>query len=198
MEWLKEFGKSIAAGIMISIGCIVNISCDNQYIGAILFCVGLVSILLFGFNLYTGKVCYIPNNKPDYILKVLLILVGNIIGCCIIGITTPITPEDICITKLKYSISTILIKSIMCGILIYLAVDAYKQYHTLFMTMLCVPIFILSGYIHVIADTFYFISAGVLDIKVIKYIALAAIGNAIGGMIFPFIYNIKSIIYKEK
>ena len=193
MEWIRSFVKSILAGIMISVGCVVNLSCDNKYIGAILFCIGLITILLFNFNLYTGKVCYIPNNKPSYILQILLILFGNILGCIIMGVLFPITPLSICTTKLSYDLQTVLIKSIMCGLLIYIAVDSYKKYKTLLPTLFCIPIFILSGYIHVIADTFYFVSAQAFNTNTIIYILVAAIGNAFGGMIIPFLYNTKLI-----
>ena len=193
MEWIRLLIKSILAGIMISVGCVVNLSCDNKYIGAILFCIGLITILLFNFNLYTGKVCYIPNNKPSYILQVLLILFGNILGCIIMGVLFPITPISICTTKLSYDLQTVLIKSIMCGLLIYIAVDSYKKYKTLLPTLFCIPIFILSGYVHVIADTFYFVSAQAFNTNTIIYILVAAIGNAFGGMIIPFLYNTKLI-----
>ena len=193
MDWIRLLVKSILAGIMISVGCVVNLSCDNKYIGAILFCIGLITILLFNFNLYTGKVCYIPNNKPSYILQVLLSLFGNILGCIIMGVLFPITPLSICTTKLSYDLQTVLIKSIMCGLLIYIAVDSYKKYKTLLPTLFCIPIFILSGYIHVIADTFYFVSAQAFNTNTIIYILVAAIGNAFGGMIIPFLYNTKLI-----
>ena len=193
MDWIRLLIKSILAGIMISIGCVVNLSCDNKYIGSILFSIGLITILLFNFNLYTGKVCYIPNNKPSYILQVLLILFGNIMGCIIMGVLFPITPLSICTTKLSYDLQTVLIKSIMCGLLIYIAVDSYKKYKTLLPTLFCIPIFILSGYIHVIADTFYFVSAQAFNTNTIIYILVAAIGNAFGGMIIPFLYNTKLI-----
>ena len=193
MDWIRLLIKSIIAGIMISVGCVVNLSCDNKYIGAILFCIGLITILLFNFNLYTGKVCYIPNNKPSYILQVLLILFGNILGCIIMGVLFPITPISICTTKLSYDLQTVLIKSIMCGLLIYIAVDSYKVHKTLLPTLFCIPVFILSGYIHVIADTFYFVSAQAFNTNTIIYILVAAIGNAFGGMIIPFLYNTKLI-----
>ena len=193
MDWIRLLIKSIIAGIMISVGCVVNLSCDNKYIGAILFCIGLITILLFNFNLYTGKVCYIPNNKPSYILQILLILFGNILGCIIMGVLFPITPLSICTTKLSYDLQTVLIKSIMCGLLIYIAVDYYKKYKTLLPTLFCIPVFILSGYIHVIADTFYFVSAQAFNTNTIIYILVAAIGNAFGGMIIPFLYNTKLI-----
>ena len=198
MDLLRSFIKSILAGVMISVGCIANLSCENKYIGALLFSIGLITILLFNFNLYTGKVCYIPNNKLDYAFQVLLILVGNIIGCSIMGILIPITPISICSAKLSYDPQLILIKSAMCGLLIYIAIDSYKQHQTLLLTLFCIPVFILSGYIHVIADTFYFVSAGIWGLQVLTYLLLAALGNAMGGMFIPFLYNTKLMNEKEK
>ena len=58
MERLAEFVKSVLAGVMISIGGFVFLSCDNKYVGALAFCVGLISIVLLGMNLYTGRIGY--------------------------------------------------------------------------------------------------------------------------------------------
>ena len=48
-----EFLKSILAGIMISIGCMVFLSCENKYIGSFLFSIGLITVVVFDLNLYT-------------------------------------------------------------------------------------------------------------------------------------------------
>ena len=66
--------KSILAGIMIGVGCNIFISCENKYIGSLLFSLGLVTILLFDFSLYTGNVCYIPEKGFKFIKQVLIIL----------------------------------------------------------------------------------------------------------------------------
>ena len=46
--------KSIMAGIFISIGCVVNLAVGG-IVGAALFSLGLTAILVFNFNLFTGK-----------------------------------------------------------------------------------------------------------------------------------------------
>lgn len=81
--------KSILAGVMIGVGCNVYLSCDNKYIGALLFSIGLITILIFEFNLYTGKVCYIPQKGISFTKQVLIILIGNIIGCICMGLMFP-------------------------------------------------------------------------------------------------------------
>lgn len=81
--------KSILAGVMIGVGCNVYLSCENKYIGALLFSIGLITILIFEFNLYTGKVCYIPKKGISFTKQVLIILIGNIIGCICMGLMFP-------------------------------------------------------------------------------------------------------------
>lgn len=56
MVRVAQFIKSILAGVMISIGGSVFLSCENRYIGAIFFSVGLVAVVIFELNLYTGRI----------------------------------------------------------------------------------------------------------------------------------------------
>ena len=72
--------KAILSGLMIGVGGTVYLSCDNKYIGGFLFSFGLFTIIQYGFNLYTGKVGYIPEREPAYIIDVILIFLGNMIG----------------------------------------------------------------------------------------------------------------------
>ena len=60
--------KAILTGFAIGIGGIVNLSCDNRYMGAFLFGLGLFVILTFGLMLFTGKVGYAVENKPSYLI----------------------------------------------------------------------------------------------------------------------------------
>ena len=50
--------KSILAGIMIGIGGTIYLSLDNKIVGSILFAIGLFVIVVYSFNLYTGKIGY--------------------------------------------------------------------------------------------------------------------------------------------
>jgi formate/nitrite transporter FocA (FNT family) len=129
-----------------------------------------------------------------------IVLIGNIVACVVMGMLFPITPTTLCDAKLNNSMCEVLLKSTMCGLMIYISVESYKTHKTLLPTFLCVPTFILSGYIHVVADSFYFASANIINIEVIKYLAIATIGNAIGGMFIPCINKLNStkLIEKEK
>jgi formate transporter len=179
--------KAILAGMMISIGGVVCLSCDVRYVGAFLFSVGLFTVLFFGFNLYTGKVCYIFDNKPSYLIDILVIIVGNFIGCLIVGLAFPIDAAAMsCTTRLEnYTFPTVLLKGVFCGILMYIAVEAYRSKGLWIATFICVPVFILSGFEHSIADMFYFASAGLLGLDALVFILTVLLGNAIGCVLIP-------------
>ena len=182
----NHYVKAVLAGICISIGCNVYLACDNRYIGAILFATGLITILLFDLNLYTGKVGYIVNNKPDFIKTVDVILMGNILGCIITGLCFPSELATVlCENKLQTPFIDIFYKSIMCGLLMFIAVDAYKIHKTFIPAIFCVATFILSGYEHSIANVAYLIMGRVITLKSLIFILIVIIGNAIGGMIIP-------------
>ena len=51
--------KSFLAGVAIALGGYVYLSCENKYVGAFLFSVGLLTVLYFGLNLYTGRIGYV-------------------------------------------------------------------------------------------------------------------------------------------
>ena len=76
MENLKTLLKGILAGIAISFGgflCIrTNAIASNTILGSFLFSFGLILICNFNFNLYTGKVCYLFDNKDKPFIKRLI------------------------------------------------------------------------------------------------------------------------------
>ena len=78
---------------MIAVGGCVFIGCTDRgfaWVGAILFAVGLFTIFHFGLDLYTGKVGYALENKPSYIFDLLVIILGNFIGCLLVGYMMPL------------------------------------------------------------------------------------------------------------
>lgn len=190
--------KSILAGICIAIGCNVYLACDNKYVGAILFSVGLMTILLLDFNLYTGKIGYVLEDA-ELIKQIIIILLGNAIGCICIGlIFQSDVAKIICENKLQNSLLSIFFKSIMCGLLMFIAVDTYKKYKTVLPTMFCIPTFILSGYEHSIADIAYFTMGGVFALRALWFIVIVIIGNAIGGLFIPICNKLINHLNKTK
>ena len=192
--------KAILTGFAIGIGGIVNLSCDNRYMGAFLFGLGLFVILTFGLMLFTGKVGYAVENKPKYLVDLAVIWVGNFIGAYLTGLLITLTRAGaaiaekaaaLCQTKLADSIPSLLILSFFCGMLMFIAADGYKTFKNpvaqMLVVFLPVMVFILSGFEHCIANMFYFSAAGMIDLTSVLYILLMSLGNALGGIFIPLL-----------
>ena len=161
--------RSLLAGIMIGIGGVIYLSCDNKYIGTFLFGLGLFTIFTFGFNLYTGKIGYAVGNKPSYIIDLIIIWFGNLVGTMIVGLSVQLTrigenltekAQVLCENKLNDNLISIFILSVFCGLLMFIAADGYKnltnQMAQVMVIFLPVIVFILSGFEHCVANMFYF------------------------------------------
>lgn len=197
--------KSILAGIMIAIGGTIFLSLDNKIIGAIFFAIGLFMICTRGLNLFTGKIGYIFNNNLKYTLEVIITLIGNFIGTFLSAYILKYTriyssistkANSICNIKLDDTLISIFILSIFCGILMYLAVNGYKEikdnfgkYASIF---LCVIVFILCGFEHSIANMYYFSIAGYWSSKTFLYLFIMVLGNSVGGVFIPLCDKIKN------
>ena len=179
--------RAILAGMMISIGGCVYLGCEVKWVGAILFAVGLMTVFLFGLDLYTGKVGYMFENDRRFKANLILIIIGNFIGCLIVGISMhSVAAENVAAAKLAaFDPFVTLMKGVFCGMLMFIAADSYKRGKGLIPTFFCVPVFILAGFEHSIADMFYFCAAGAFSIDSLVFILVVIIGNAIGGVLIP-------------
>ena len=192
---LKLIIDGIKAGIMIAIGGSVFLSCENRYIGAILFSVALLCICLKGYSLFTGKVGYLPENHSKEAVKVLLCgLLGNIVSTILLGyavsFANPALGEAakvICEAKLSQEALQTFVRAFFCGVLMYMAVSTFREKGTLAGIFFCVPVFILSGFEHSIANMFYFGASGMINMDSIIYLAVVIAGNSVGGMAMPIL-----------
>lgn len=184
------FIKSILAGICIAIGALIFLNVGG-ILGAFMFSIGLFTILQFGFNLYTGKVAYITT-KPKDIRNIILIFIGNIIGCCIMFMF-PAAAGPLVAAKLAQPAVAVLFKAILCGILIYIAVEGFKKGNQL-ITLLAIPTFILCGAEHSIADVCFIIAANMITLEAIGFVCLVALGNAIGSIIIHHLIDLSEKI----
>lgn len=191
--------RAVLTGFAIGIGGAVYLSCDNKYIGSFLFGTGLFVILCFGFNLFTGKVGYAVENKPAYIIDLLIIWLGNLIGTAAMGLMLLFTrisgigerAAEMCAVKLSDGIPSILILSFFCGMLMFIAADGFKTVENpvgkMLMVFLPVMVFILSGYEHCVANMFYLTIGKAWSAKALGYLLLMSLGNAAGGMFIPLV-----------
>ena len=192
MEWkqLKQLvSKSTLAGLLISLGATAFLTVDNKIVGALLFSIGLTAVILLEANLYTGKIGYV--NSKAKLISAALILIQNLLVALVCGLIFYSTKNNICenlwLNKLTKSWHEFLFDSIGCGICIYLSVELYKKTVSIFVIVLGVLVFILSGFEHCIADIFYLSASMSFDLKSILYILTAIIGNSIGSLLIRFL-----------
>ena len=192
MEWkqLKQLvSKSTLAGLLISLGATAFLTADNKIVGALLFSIGLTAVILLEANLYTGKIGYV--NSKAKLISAALILIQNLLVALVCGLIFYSTKNNVCenlwLNKLTKSWHEFLFDSIGCGICIYLSVELYKKTGSIFVIILGVLVFILSGFEHCIADIFYLSASMSFDLKSILYILTAIIGNSIGSLLIRFL-----------
>lgn len=192
---LNKILSGISAGILISIGGSVFLACDNKYVGAVMFSVALLCICLKGYSLYTGKIGFIPEKHDKEAFSVLLLgLLGNLIGTVACGYAIRYalpalgeTAEKICNLKLEQALPQTLIRGIFCGVLMYLAVSIFRDRQKVIGILFCIPVFILAGFEHSVADMFYFAASGIVSLKAFVFIMMVVLGNTIGGMLLPLL-----------
>ncbi len=198
---INDIKKSILSGLMICIGGTVYLSCialNLKPLGAFLFAAGLYSICMYGFNLYTGKVGYIAYNFKDikYIKLVVLVLVFNLLSTYLLGILAsyafPMVFEpakNIYAAKTQTSLLRLFISGIFCGLLMFLSVDTWKKGSKIGV-FIYIPVFILCGFDHSIANSFYNgIANGLNAFTVQNFLIFTVVilGNAAGGMLIPLL-----------
>ncbi len=190
---LRKVLSGAQAGVMISIGGAVFLACDNRYVGAALFTVALLTICIRGYSLYTGKIGFIPEKHDKEAFSVLLTgLLGNVIATTVCGYLIRFglpalgdTAAAVCEAKLGQSFVQTLIRGFFCGVLMYVAVSVWRDHKKIVGILFCIPVFILAGFEHSIADMFYFAASGIVSLRAFAFIWTVILGNSIGGMLLP-------------
>lgn len=221
------------SGLFIGIGyygylVIYSSLVDTEYlifgrvIGALVFTVGIILVVLTGSELFTGNCLIILGycNKQYSLSKVCknlgIVWLGNFIGALILVLLIYISkmPNDVMITtinnisnqKVGLSIFVAISRGILCNILVALGV--YASYAAkdvsgkILASAIPVFLFVLSGYEHSVANMFIlplslFYESGITILDIFKNIIPVTIGNFLGGGIivplaYYFLYVFKS------
>lgn len=187
MQKVQVLIKAIYAGFMIGIGGAVYLSVENKALGSLLFSFGLLTIVTQGFFLYTGKIGFVK--KWIALLDMAVIVAGNFIGTMITawickGAGLNINSIELVEKKLSCSCFHIFFLSVLCGVMMYLAIDNFNKSKNIVFIIAPVMIFILSGFEHSVANMFYFHLAGAYSFKAWGYLLVMVIGNGVGAKIF--------------
>ena len=149
------FVRSILAGICIGLGGAIFIKLGGV-IGACMFAFGLLTVVHFKLPLYTGTAGFIELNKFKEYEKMLIILFGNILGCILLSYMSikGIDGSAIIQSRLDISYLQCLLNAIGCGLIMTLIVKGGRD-KNLLLILFGIPLFILLGFYHSIADAFY-------------------------------------------
>ena len=184
---------SIVAGMMIAIGGIIFLTLSGLE-GALLFSMGLLTILCLKLELFTGKAGLLTTREitPG---KLLEIWIGNFIGTLGMALMLLFTPRGIELSNKAMEIVAVrlangffvnLIYGIFCGILMFMAVKTWQITNgNPFYAMMPVGIFIVCGFNHCVADMFY-LHMGCLHISDYHVLIPTTIGNIAGTNIIPW------------
>ena len=184
-KYIELVCKSIGAALLISLGDYALLKLGNP-IGPVIFAFGLLGVCFMGQNLFTGKCGFLFQDKIN-ILDLLIILVVNLLFGYLFGYIYSFADKDIVVSALSkvatYNISiSFFIKSVLCGIIMYIAVFMYRK-NTSLGIIYGIPLFIFCGFQHCIANI---ITLGVARTFSVS-IFICIIGNFLGSLLMWYI-----------
>lgn len=190
-ELINILRSAIIAGICISIGCVVNLRVGGVA-GAVLFAFGLLAVVHYKLKLYTGTAGFI-RAKGDWSMLG-TVLLGNIVGCALTALAytyaqPDILPPDLAIVQSRLAKGPLpcFLLAIGCGFIMTTAVQFGRE--SKFLPLLFgVPVFILCGFAHSVADAFYFLAVPEMysvDLLIV-YIA-EVLGNFVGCNLYRWV-----------
>lgn len=177
--------KDFLSGVLISLGAFAYLNIGGV-IGAILFSFGIICIVKLQIRLYTGVAG--TDIKLD---DKLIVLLKNILGAGIASIflyyisneSVINTAESIALSKVNSLWYVSLYKAIFCGVIVDISVFLSKKDNSVIPLILGIPLFILCGFNHSIADVSYLILGATEETvkwNMVLYYIICIIGNYIG------------------
>lgn len=179
--------SSVLAGIAIGIAGFGYLAVGGLA-GAVLFSFGLLTVVGYKLKLYTGTAGFI--NKGEF-PELMLILLGNIVGCLLVGLLTRASNMDLQAAAqkiLEVRLGNGPLRSgllgIGCGFIMTTAVTFAREKNYLPL-LFGVPLFIICGFTHCVADAFYYLAVPAAFLKahwleVLGVYLSIVLGNFIG------------------
>lgn len=179
---LNVFIRSILAGICIGLGSAIFVKLGG-FIGSFMFAFGLLSVVHFKLPLYTGTAGFIELNKWEEYKKMVIILLGNILGCFLLAQLldhSQYIGDSIIQSRINSGYIRCLLNGIWCGFVMTIIVQGGRD-KNLLLILFGIPLFILLGFYHSIADAFYgSISSLETNKQYVLYYIIIVLGNFIG------------------
>jgi len=182
--------KALLAGIFIGLGSYGFLALGGLP-GAVIFAFGLISVIVMRVPLYTGMAGVI---KPSQTLELLVVWFFNIVGCALLGLFAHYcnnfdeTLTTMVANRLDDSFPEAFTKAMGCGLIIdcavYMAKNpspwGNKEAGTLLPVIFGVPLFIVCGFYHSIADVMYLTAHFQWHPEIPLYYLAIFLGNFVG------------------
>ena len=190
----KLIRSSVLAGVSIGIAGFGYLAIGGLA-GAVLFAFGLLTVVGYELKLYTGTAGFITKNEAG---QLLIILAGNIAGCLLVALLSRMSPlglqesaQGILEMRLATGALRCGLLGVGCGFIMTTAVTFAREKNYLPL-LFGVPLFIICGFTHCVADAFYYLCVPVSFLKehaveVLGVYACIVLGNFAGCNLYRFI-----------
>ena len=173
--------QSLFAGILIGLGAYGFLALGGIP-GAIIFAFGLIGVVLSGCPLYTGRAGVMTDIKG-----LAMIWLFNALGCVLLGLLVlsiggePVQrAQSVVAGRLAQGPWRSFLRAVGCGLIIDIAVWLYRNTKNVLPVLFGVPLFILCGFYHSIADVVYLVAAKAWTPEVLWYYPIIVLGNYAG------------------
>lgn len=178
---LELVGKSVGAALLIALGDFALLKLGNP-IGPVIFAFGLLGVCYMGQNLFTGKCGFLIKDKIK-LLDLFAILAVNLLAGFFIGVIFSLIDTQVATAAAAKAASweismSFFIKSIFCGVIMYIAVLTYRK-GTPLGIIFGVPLFIFCGFQHCIANVITMGAAQTFSWSLI----ICILGNFVGSLL---------------
>ena len=180
---MAENRRSLFAGLLIGLGACGFLALGGIP-GAVIFAFGLIGVVLSGVPLYTGRAGVMPLKDTGGLVMIWLF---NGLGCVLLGLLRlslggePVErAQTVVAGRLAQGPWRSFLRAVGCGLIIDIAVWMYRSTKNILPVLFGVPLFILCGFYHSIADVVYIVAAGSWSVDLLWYYPILVLGNYAG------------------
>ena len=175
--------KSLFAGILIGLGATGYLALGGIP-GAIIFAFGLIGVVLSGTLLYTGRAGVMTLGEIGELSQIWFF---NILACVLIGLAVmslggePVErARTVVAGRLAQGPWRSFLRAVGCGLIIDIAVWMYRTTKNILPVLFGVPLFIVCGFYHSLADVVYLVAAWEWSPGILWYYPIIVVGNYAG------------------
>ena len=175
--------KSFFAGILIGLGACGYLALGGIP-GAVIFAFGLIGVVLSGSLLYTGRAGVMPLRETGALVSIWFF---NILACILLGLLMmslggePVErAQTVVAGRLAQGPWRSFLRAVGCGLIIDIAVWMYRTTKNILPVLFGVPLFIVCGFYHSIADVVYLVAAWQWSPDILWYYPVIVLGNYAG------------------